>query len=94
MQDTNTKLWTGIFMSLRKKTNYNKIRSWDAIEPPETVGRMWHYNLCKQKKDPFEVFENKRVCKYTGLPITQNKKALHPKHIAETGYCLYCGRLE
>lgn len=81
-------------MSQRKKTDYNKIRSWDAIEPPVSGGRTWHYNPSKRERDPLEVFENKKVCKYTGLPITQNKKTFHPKHISETGYCPYCGRLE
>jgi len=49
----------------------------------------------KQHKDPLEFLERSKIpyCRYTNRPISDNRKEIHPEHIAKAGYCVYCGRL-
>jgi hypothetical protein len=67
---------------------------WNEIPKREGFG-YYHENLCN-KKDPLDCLEHPkiRICKFTKLPITENRKELHPKHISLTGFCVYCGRLK
>jgi len=77
---------------------YSEIKTglWEVIpQPTDPKARLTHQNK-SARTDPLESLEKpyRKVCRFTGRPTTENRKEIHPDHIAKGGVCPYCGQLK
>jgi len=76
---------------------YSEIKTglWKVIPEPEKNKKLFHKNLA-YRPDPIEYMESEKIkyCRYSQRPITDNRKEIHPRTMAEEGFCPYCGKLK
>ena len=77
---------------------YSEIKTglWSIIPQPIEPNMKLTKPNKSARKDPMEYVEQpyRKICKFTGRPTTENRKEIHPDHIAKEGICIYCGVLK